>query len=94
MEAALTTSSIQLWLQGWLYPCTRPLNFKYKWGAKNYYNAKGKFVTCTTPKRSHEHSINLLANTTPIKVRPYKYPYSQKAEIEKLVVDMLAEGVI
>jgi len=35
-------------------------------------------------KRSHEHSINLLPSTTLIKVRPYRYPHSQKTEIEKV----------
>ena len=33
------------------------------------------------PSRSHDHSIPLAANTPPIKVRPYRYPHSQKSEI-------------
>jgi len=36
------------------------------------------------PKRFHEHSINLLPSITPIKVRPYRYPHSQKMEIKKV----------
>ena len=46
------------------------------------------------PPRVHDHAIHLLPNTAPIKVKPYKYPHCQKDEIEKLVSDMLAEGVI
>jgi len=46
------------------------------------------------PSKVHDHAIHLLPNTAPIKVRPYKYPHCQKDEIERLVSDMLAEGVI
>jgi len=46
------------------------------------------------PSRVHDHAIHLLPNTTFIKVRPYRYPHCQKDEIERLVSDMLAEGVI
>ncbi|XP_015967238.1 uncharacterized protein LOC107490956 [Arachis duranensis] len=34
------------------------------------------------PPRVHDHTITLLPDTTPIKVRPYRYPHRQKAEIE------------
>jgi len=46
------------------------------------------------PPRDQDHVITLLPHTAPIKVRPYRYPHSQKAEIEKRVAAMLAEGVI
>nr|GEW78969.1 retrotransposon Gag domain, retroviral aspartyl protease [Tanacetum cinerariifolium] len=37
------------------------------------------------PTRSQDHSIPLLPNSTPPNIRPYRYPHSQKAEIEKQV---------
>ena len=46
------------------------------------------------PPRDQDHAITLLPHIAPIKVRPYRYPHSQNAEIEKLVAAMLAEGII
>ncbi|GJS86697.1 ty3-gypsy retrotransposon protein [Tanacetum coccineum] len=46
------------------------------------------------PSRSHDHSIVLKEGVNAIKVRPYRYPVSQKTEIEKMVNDMLKEGLI
>ncbi|XP_057723463.1 uncharacterized protein LOC130939370 [Arachis stenosperma] len=46
------------------------------------------------PPRVHDHTIPLLPGTSPIKVRPYRYPHCQKAEIERIVAEMLAEGII
>ncbi|GJS64184.1 putative mitochondrial protein [Tanacetum coccineum] len=46
------------------------------------------------PSRDHEHFIVLKDSTTPISVRPYRYPYIQKNKIEKLVKEMLSAGVI
>ena len=46
------------------------------------------------PQRCKDHAISLKENTTPVSVRPYRYPYVQKQEIEKLVGEMLAIGII
>ena len=46
------------------------------------------------PIRSHEHGIPLKEGATPFQIRPYKCPYIQKAEIEKLVKKMLQMGII
>ena len=51
-----------------------------------------------TPKRlppscEFDHSIPLISNIAPINVRPYRYPYYQKSEIEKLIREM-EEGII
>lgn len=44
------------------------------------------------PPRSFDHSIT-LHNPTPVSVRPYRYPYFQKAEIERIVGELLQSGV-
>nr|GEV72245.1 retrotransposon Gag domain, retroviral aspartyl protease [Tanacetum cinerariifolium] len=46
------------------------------------------------PTRSQDHSIPLLPNSTPPNIRPYRYPHSQKAEIEKQVEQLMAAGFI
>jgi len=46
------------------------------------------------PIRSHDHTIPLMPGSTPVKVRPYHYPYSQKIEIEQIIAEMLSEGII
>jgi len=46
------------------------------------------------PRRSHDRSIMLKEGTSPISVRPYRYPYYQKSEIEKLIKELLVMGTI
>ncbi|KAJ0442677.1 putative nucleotidyltransferase, Ribonuclease H [Helianthus annuus] len=46
------------------------------------------------PFRTTSHSIPLLPNSTPPNIRPYRYPYSQKTEIEKQVDQLLTAGFI
>nr|KYP49349.1 Retrovirus-related Pol polyprotein from transposon 17.6 [Cajanus cajan] len=46
------------------------------------------------PPRLINHYIHLLPNSTPINVRPYRYPHFQKSEIEKQVATMLSSGMI
>ncbi|WVZ14999.1 hypothetical protein V8G54_012565, partial [Vigna mungo] len=50
--------------------------------------------TTLPPSRYTDHSINLLPNTSPISVRPYRYPHFQKQEIEVQVQKMLDSGFI
>ncbi|GJY91280.1 ty3-gypsy retrotransposon protein [Tanacetum coccineum] len=50
--------------------------------------------TCLPPPRSVDHRIHLLPNTKPVNVRPYRYPHYQKGEMEKLVNEMLSQGII
>ncbi|KAL4317946.1 hypothetical protein GQ457_18G013810 [Hibiscus cannabinus] len=46
------------------------------------------------PPRTHDHAIVLKQGTHPINLRPYRFPYHQKAEVEKQVSQMLANSVI
>ena len=46
------------------------------------------------PLRDHEHQINLKEGSQAICQRPYKYPYYQKIEIEKIVKELLSVGFI
>ncbi|KAA0032313.1 Transposon Ty3-I Gag-Pol polyprotein [Cucumis melo var. makuwa] len=68
-------------------------------------NDEGYFIECRAievtkspetlpPKREIEHHICLKEGTDPINVRPYRYGFHQKAEMEKLVEEMLTSGII
>ena len=46
------------------------------------------------PARDTDHQIHLRPDATPVNVRPYKYPYYQKREIETQVETMLQRGII
>lgn len=46
------------------------------------------------PVRGHEHAIILKCGHDLVSIRPYRYPQSQKDEIERLVRDMLATSII
>ena len=42
----------------------------------------------------HDHSITLVPGAQPPTVRPYRYPFTQKNEIEKIIKELLEAGVI
>lgn len=44
------------------------------------------------PHRVHDHQIILEEGTSPVNVRPYKYPTLQKDVIENIVKEMLETG--
>jgi hypothetical protein len=46
------------------------------------------------PQRAQVQHIPLLPGSSPVATKPYRYPYCQKSEIEKMVTDMLHSGVI
>ncbi|XP_062102862.1 uncharacterized protein LOC133813740 [Humulus lupulus] len=46
------------------------------------------------PIRAMDHRIHLQPGTTPINVRPYRYPYFQKDIMEKLVQELMEMGFI
>jgi hypothetical protein len=42
----------------------------------------------------HDHSIPLVPGSLPPNIRPYRHPFAQKNEIEKMVQELLIVGVI
>jgi hypothetical protein len=46
------------------------------------------------PPRRHNHRIHLLSGTTPVAVRPCRYPQLVKDELERQCVEMLQQGII
>ena len=46
------------------------------------------------PPKSHDHAIVLHPGTSPINVRPCCYPQVRKAEIERLVREILEAGIV
>ncbi|XP_058767991.1 uncharacterized protein LOC131641709 [Vicia villosa] len=46
------------------------------------------------PPRNSDHRIPLLPSSSPVSVRPYRYPFSQKNEIEQQVKEMLQQELI
>ena len=57
--------------------------------SKVFYIPKG-----TLPIRDHDHVIHLIPRSVPPNIRPYRYPYAQKSEIECMVAKMLEAGII
>ncbi|PNX66605.1 hypothetical protein L195_g055181 [Trifolium pratense] len=53
-----------------------------------------KAPTALPPHRSHNHAIPLMEGTSPVKVKPYRYPHSQKHQIELMIQEMLQQGII
>ena len=50
--------------------------------------------TTLPPPQPFNHSIHLKPNSKLVNIRSYRYPPIQKAEIEKLVKDTLANSII
>ncbi|GKE88188.1 reverse transcriptase, partial [Tanacetum coccineum] len=46
------------------------------------------------PNRTHDHTIPLLPNTSPINIRPYKHPPNKKDAIELMVKELLEAEII
>jgi hypothetical protein len=46
------------------------------------------------PTHDHDHDIHLIPGSVPPNIRPYRYRYVQKSEIERMVEEMLEVGII
>lgn len=45
--------------------------------------------TTLPPYRTCDHKITLLPNSKPVNLRPYRYSYFQKIELEKFIEELL-----
>ncbi|KAH9660390.1 hypothetical protein KPL70_024180 [Citrus sinensis] len=50
--------------------------------------------TKLSPERLIDHRILLLPGSSPVNVRPYRYPHFQKQEIDRLIRELLDAGLI
>ena len=68
--------------------------------SKSYESELASFQTtptgiyCSKSPCTTNHSIHLIPNTSPVNIRPYRYPHFQKQEIETQVSTMLRQGII
>ena len=46
------------------------------------------------PICDHDHAIHLIPGSVSPNIRPYRYPYVQKSEIERMIAEMLEAGII
>ncbi|KAJ4812719.1 polyprotein [Rhynchospora pubera] len=46
------------------------------------------------PQRSIDHKIPLLPDSKPISIRPYRYSYFQKLEIERIIEELISQSFI
>lgn len=46
------------------------------------------------PKRRQDHHIPIKEGSKPVNANPYRCPYFQKEEIEKIIKEMLSNGII
>ena len=46
------------------------------------------------PIRDHDHAIHLIPWSVPPNIRPYRYTYVQKSEIERMIAEMLEPSII
>lgn len=73
------------------------LNFSYQAALKETlqrFDLLFQEPTGLPPSRLHDHGITLFPNQGSVCVRPYRYPYHQKVEIESQVQELLQMGVI
>jgi hypothetical protein len=46
------------------------------------------------PTLNHDHAIHLIPGSVPPNIRPYRYPYAHKSEIERMVEEILEARII
>ncbi|GMJ00990.1 hypothetical protein HRI_003768200 [Hibiscus trionum] len=46
------------------------------------------------PVRTQDHAIRLQEESSPVNLRPYRFPHYQKTEVERQISEMLASSII
>eukprot|EP00253_Pinus_taeda_P006560 PITA_06560 len=57
--------------------------------SKVFETRKGLPLVC-----DHDHAIHLIPGSVAPNIRPYRYPYVRKSEIEHMIAEMLETGII
>lgn len=60
----------------------------------NTYSSLFEVPTALPPHKDHNHRIVLKEGTSPINVRPYRYPASQKDKTKRMIDEMLSSRII
>lgn len=78
-----------------LLPQTLPshLNSQFQTLITNHANLFDE-PSSLPPPRPTDHTIPLVSQSTPVNVRPYRYPHSQKVEIEAQISKLINTGWI
>jgi hypothetical protein len=61
---------------------------------KNHSKVFGEMPKGLDHAQYHDHVIHLQSGSTPPKIRPYRYPYAQKSDIEGMIQAMLEADII
>ena len=75
-------------VKGLFFNCDNKYSKGHKCGEKKLF-----YIDCEEedipkgipPTRNHDHEIHLILGSVSPNIRPYRYPYSQKSEIERMV---------
>ena len=55
----------------------------------NHSKVFGEMPRGLPPARDHDHVIHLQPRSVPPSIKPYRYPYAQKSDIECMIQEML-----
>ena len=62
--------------------------------ALDNYSKVFKIPKGLPPIHDHDHAIHFILGNFPPKIRPYRYPYAQMSEIERIIAEMLEVEII
>eukprot|EP00253_Pinus_taeda_P007083 PITA_07083 len=71
-----------------------PLHLEMQQILNNHLSVFDKPQGLPASRGEHDHSITLVPGAQTPNVRPYRYPFTQKNEIEKIIKELLEAGVI